>query len=347
MKRRHAPINAEQSSAMLHITNGDATCLNRTPLEGEIIVWRDVLHEGPVPAGLTLEALSRARAEFIHGQGWDRDLGALIRSFEERDSALARFREHDRVLLWFEADLYDQLQILQILDWFSSKDIGTVELAMICIGEFPGVEPFWGLGQLDPEQLASLYGQEVPVTRTMLALAARAWAAFRSSDPRDIEAVLQEDTNALPFLADAFRRHLQQFPCTDSGVSRTGRYILQKLVQGPLPLGRLFNAYQHSEARPFMGDTSFLDLHVRPMAECPCPLIVPGTGTRLPVRENYPPKREDWRVQVGLTATGHAVLAGKKDNVDINGVDRWLGGVHLKGKQASWRWDASRENLAR
>ncbi len=36
---------------MLHITNGDATLpeLRRTGLTGDLLPWRDVLHEGPVP----------------------------------------------------------------------------------------------------------------------------------------------------------------------------------------------------------------------------------------------------------------------------------------------------------
>jgi len=45
---------------MLHITNGDATLRLMGPagLPGEFLPWRDVLHEGPVPAGLDLEVLA-------------------------------------------------------------------------------------------------------------------------------------------------------------------------------------------------------------------------------------------------------------------------------------------------
>jgi len=35
---------------------------------------------------------------------------------------------------------------------------------------------------------------------------------------------------------------------------------------------------------------------------------------------------------------GRAVLEGKRDAVEINGIDRWLGGVHLVVGQV-WRWD--------
>jgi hypothetical protein len=39
------------------------------------------------------------------------------------------------------------------------------------------------------------------------------------------------------------------------------------------------------------------------------------------------------------------VLAGEADHVRLNGIDRWLGGVHLEGDEAAWRWDAAAGRL--
>jgi hypothetical protein len=44
-----------------------------------------------------------------------------------------------------------------------------------------------------------------------------------------------------------------------------------------------------------------------------------------------------------LTAAGRAVLDGRADRVELRGVDRWLGGVHVDG---TWRWDPERSVLA-
>ena len=56
----------------LHLTNGDhaVEVLRAAGMQGEIVPWRDVLHEGPVRADLPLEALSRLRARFIAEAGW-------------------------------------------------------------------------------------------------------------------------------------------------------------------------------------------------------------------------------------------------------------------------------------
>jgi hypothetical protein len=42
---------------------------------------------------------------------------------------------------------------------------------------------------------------------------------------------------------------------------------------------------------------------------------------------------------IRLTDVGQAVLAGHGDRVNVNGIDRWLGGVHLRGHEVEWRWD--------
>jgi hypothetical protein len=39
-----------------------------------------------------------------------------------------------------------------------------------------------------------------------------------------------------------------------------------------------------------------------------------------------------------LTKAGQSVLAGKADFIKLNGIDEWLGGVHLKGDTDMWRW---------
>ncbi len=80
----------------LHVTNGDSTVAT---LGLDALPWRDALHEGPV----VKDGRAR-RAEF---------LGVDEAELERRDR---RLDDHDGdFLLWFEADLYDQLQIAEIL----------------------------------------------------------------------------------------------------------------------------------------------------------------------------------------------------------------------------------------
>ncbi|HYW10257.1 MAG TPA: DUF1835 domain-containing protein, partial [Longimicrobium sp.] len=111
----------------LHVTNGDhaADALRAAGMSGTVVAWRDVLHEGPVPAGLALPELGAVRAAWIAEQGW----GAA--DFRERDAALARFATHDETVLWFEHDLYDQLQLLQVVDWLAEHAPADAPVSLI------------------------------------------------------------------------------------------------------------------------------------------------------------------------------------------------------------------------
>jgi hypothetical protein len=48
------------------------------------------------------------------------------------------------------------------------------------------------------------------------------------------------------------------------------------------------------------------------------------------------------RITLELSGDGWAVLVGEADQIELNGIDRWLGGVHLTGHEVAWRWDKDR-----
>src|SRR6266566_2918064 len=119
----------------LHVTNGDSAgnTLRQTSLGGAVLPWQDVLHEGPVPAGTRRELL-HARSAFVAGCGWG-SRRSILASLERRDRQLLQaLRDGQQVVLWFEHDLYDQLQLVDALALAAAAG-GTPEL--IVVGSFP------------------------------------------------------------------------------------------------------------------------------------------------------------------------------------------------------------------
>jgi redox-sensitive transcriptional activator SoxR len=105
-----------QRPSLLHVTNGESAgnTLRQTALGGAVLSWQDTLHEGPVPA-LPRQELLRTRAGFLALCGWG-DRQAVLASLQRRDAQLLEaLRAGVRVVLWFEHDLYDQLQLLDVL----------------------------------------------------------------------------------------------------------------------------------------------------------------------------------------------------------------------------------------
>ena len=307
----------------LHITNGDSVQLRDTGLPGEVLTWKDVLHEGPVPGSLSLDQMRPIRAHFLAEVG-GRPEPEILGELEKRDQTLARFAEFEEVVLWFEHDLYDQLQLIQILDWFSRQDLGRTKLSLICTNRY--------LGLLTPDELLHLYPERLSVSQRKLELAARAWAAFSAADPNSIVELLQEDTSDLPYLHGALQRHLQQFPSTQNGLSRTERQILEITEGGATRVGAIFRADYEREEAMFMGDSVF-DAYIRRLANARVPLV------RITLE-----KSPFWNAEVAITLEGRAVVRAELDNLGLNGIDRWLGGVHLHGSRV-WRWDGERGKL--
>jgi hypothetical protein len=318
--------------AVLHVSNGDATDLPGTGLAEHLIYWRDVLHEGPVPA-LGAEELRQVRAAFLNGAGAD-DRGEADDMFAERDSVLAANRDGEYVL-WFEADLYDQLQIIQILDRLAGLGVPAERITLICIGEYPGIARFGGLGQLSAAQLRELPASNAPtrLTPAALDLAARAWSAFTAPTPAGLAGVAAARSPQLRFLGEAFDRLGREYPATRDGLSLTERRVLAAVAGGAADAGTAFVRATDRETRPFLGDDWCFAL-MRRLARAAVPLLT-GPAAE-PVGRHTP---------LALTPAGAAVLAGEADHVRLNGIDRWIGGVHLRGADARWRWDDGTEEV--
>ncbi|WP_433366773.1 hypothetical protein ACQPZX_38385 [Actinoplanes sp. CA-142083] len=315
----------------LHVSNGDATDLPGTGLASEVLYWRDSLHEGPVPP-VGAEELRRVRAAFLAGERVD-DRAEGDDMFAERDSILAANRDGDYVL-WFEADLYDQLQIIQILARLGELGVPAGRITLICIGEYPGIARFGGLGELTAAQLRELPSTNAPVRLTPAAieLATAAWAAFRAPAPDGLAAVAASRSGELRFLGEAFDRLGREYPSTRDGLSLTERRILAAVAGGATVAGTAFVRAADRETRPYLGDTWAFAMMDR-MAHAPDPLLHAESA------------KVDRETSLRLTETGARVLAGTADHVTLNGIDRWIGGVHLRGRHVPWRWNDATETI--
>jgi hypothetical protein len=320
---------AQADIATLHVTNGDSTAhsLRRTTFVERVVVWRDALHEGPVPDVSDAE-LRALRVQFLADADRDAGLEQARRSFEERDAALGAGRDGEYVL-WFEADLYDQLQIAQILSRLAALGVPAERITLICIGEYLGIAHFGGLGELRPDQLEGLpAAAAVTLSDDALDLATRAWAALRAPDPRGLAAIVAARSPELRFMPEAFDRLGREYPWTRDGLSLTERRLLAAVAEGAGTAGEAFVNAAGREARPFLGDTwAFAALERLGRARQPL-LAIADAG------------RVVGGTALQLTDLGALVLrGGEHDHVEINGIDRWVGGVHLLGRSPGWRWD--------
>ena len=312
----------------LHVSNGHAATgvIELSGVPGRTQVWCDPLNEGPVPGGISDEELLLVRARFLAANPGEvddvaADLLQWRRAIDDDDS-------YQELVLWFEHDLFDQLNLIQLLTHLGGR-ARPKPVSLVCIDRHPGYPNFKGLGELEPRDVRAMFPLRRHVTTAQYALAKQAWAAYRSPDPRALEDVLALDTSALPFLGAALARHLEEFPSERDGLSRTERRLLEQASDGPAQIHEAFARMHDGERAYYIADAWFFD-RARDLAQASPPLmqltITSDRNTAMPAGT------------IALTPEGRDVLRGDADRVKLCGIDRWLGGVHVHGGGPGWRW---------
>jgi hypothetical protein len=333
------------NTRVLHIANGTSTTgtIEAAGIPGACSIWADPLYEGPVPAGLTDAELLDVRMRYLAGPGdlepttWGADPTLdPVNDMRRWRAVIEGHDAYDELVLWFEHDLFDQLNLIQLLPWIREHLPADKPVSLICIGSYPGRPNFKGLGELTPAELAPLLETRRRIGDQPYAVAQRAWRAFRAPTPEPLDALRHEDTSALPYLAPALTRFLQEYPWTTDGLSRTERRLLDLANGDGITLLNAFPRMHDGERAYYVTDST-LAATAASLARTSPPLLSLDLATV--------DRGHVLRGHVSLTDTGRSVRSGALDRVATCGIDRWLGGVHLESGGPGWRWDDARERI--
>jgi hypothetical protein len=268
---------------MLHITSGDRVgeSLAKAGLPGEVFVWHDILYDGPRNPGWPDDETLKARALFLErttAGGLNREyvLETLRHQYRSLEAVAA-----GNIVLWFDACLFDQSMLAHILTCLLQKGIRNAEL--LCVDTFPGIEPFHGLGQLQPDQLSSLYDRRRAVTDAQFKFAVLADKAFATQDLALLADLSKETAAPLPWMPAAVTRWLEELPDPATGLGRLESLTLAAVIAGCERPDKIFRSVAAADTPPqFWGDT-MLWAKINALAERVPPLVrIEGPGDRLP-----------------------------------------------------------------
>ncbi len=193
----HGTSAPDANVATLHIRCGSdiKSRLTEAGFIGDFLEYSDALCQGPIiddPPWLDQRAAFLGDA-YGPGVGRTRQQIAegLARAEAELQVAASRY---DRVVLWFEHDGYDQINLSRCLAQFAETPPRRLE--MVTLDHYPGAMRFIGLGQLPPEALRLLWDKRTPVTAHCLDVAA-------ATDPTPLAAAVAAEFPELPYLAPA------------------------------------------------------------------------------------------------------------------------------------------------
>ncbi len=258
----------------------------KTGIPREVVVWHDILYDGPRNPGWPDDGTLRARARFLEqatGGGLDRDY--ILRTLQNQYRKLAGAADYEPIVLWFDTCLFDQSMLAHILACMRHRDIRNADL--LCVDAFPGIVPFNGLGQLQPCQLASLYDRRRPLTDAQFGYAEVVDRAFAMQDLVLFTELSRQSDAPLPWIPDAVSRWLQEQPDPATGLGRLESLALEAVQGGCETPGKIFSAVAAADSPPqYWGDIT-LWTKINALAERNPPLVrIEGPVERLPQWES-------------------------------------------------------------
>lgn len=324
------------TAAVVHLVNGDhaAAAIEQAGLGTASIVWRDVLHDGPVH-DVDDEALARLRVAFIADAGWDGESRALS-ALDERDRSLQRcLASPCELVVWFAPGLHDQLQRLQVLARVARHGGLRATVVEAALDGQPAMR--------DARTLQAAFEQRRRVEAATLARALAGWCAFTAGDGAGLDALLEADDAGTPWLDAAIRRWREEFPALGSGLSRTERQVLEALDRGVFRVRDVYvAACHHAEEVVFHADLPFATL-LRRLSSGAVPLLSHPDQRPVTMPDPRSGSRVFWNDSLLITRAGRERLAGVGDWM-LHAPPRWMGGVALHGS-SGWRWDPATNRM--
>ncbi|MDQ3291407.1 MAG: DUF1835 domain-containing protein [Bacteroidota bacterium] len=313
---------------MLHILNGDgmAKSFKQAAIPADdYLIWREILFEGPIVEHRSPVDFWQARQHYISHTYHEAPTTYVLQVTTEV-KRLDTYNQHDEVVLWFEHDLLCQVNLLYLLHWFAQKNLKNTTLSLVCIGSHPEKPDFKGLGELSPEQLAALFPQRQVLTPADLALGDRGWQAYAAPTPESIINFLQEeDFTNLPLLPNALRAHLTRFPSIQNGLNAIEQLLLEIITERQPANIELFVEFWNRTSLFGLGDDQ-IENYLKELEQAN--LII----------------RHD---QISITDLGKKALRFECDYVQLQPLNRCLGGVHLQPGNPYWRWDRVKKEIVK
>ncbi len=291
--------------------------------QGEVVVFHDELSCGPLMKYTDLQTWRVFRENY-----WNsvyRDSATVSLSYEvlERDfySRFVDFEATHDYRLWIGTGLSDQLLLAFLVNLIESHGSDLRSLSVYQFERVPGQSfEIQGLGLLRPNQIRDNCAPYV-LNEKRIRMAKLAWEAVTESDPEKYLLYMSSDDDSLPLLKKAMASVLYRYPKASNGLSYWDETLLECTAKhGPSAASIIAHAIADCfHSLDVVGDVylfSRLKALGRPNL---CQPLVKLNAFDLPIRET----------KVNILPSGIKALSENLNVIKENGIDDWVGGVHL------------------
>ena len=210
----------------LHILNGDSTLhlFQQSGIAGDTFVWNEILCEGPVKFEVGDPEFWKIRQAYltdVFGPG-----ASNYKQLIEEFSILENYEAYDEIILWYEYDLFCQVNLMAILSYLNREGlIHKLNISYICVGEEEGFDRLVGLGQIPVHRYQTHYNNRTALSEADLDFATNVWKSFCSDDPNELDFTLLPHPT-FTYLSGSIMAHFKRFPKKSTGLSSIEDQIL-------------------------------------------------------------------------------------------------------------------------
>lgn len=251
----------EQSMKYLHILNGDATydLFRKTALAGDTLVWREILCEGPTVVEVGSDAYWKVRGDYLISH-FPEGAKAHLAQFQKELSA-TDLRSYDEVVLWFEHDLFCQINLLAVLNWLKESQAIKQQCSWVRVDQLKDYRELTGLGEINPADYPALLESRQQFEPHERLLFAELWELYCSSNQHELVAKSNLlDKARFPYLSAALEKHGQRFPSTENGLSELEEALLQTIASNSLSERQLVGKMLSYDRLYGFGDLQYFNL---------------------------------------------------------------------------------------
>ncbi len=244
--------------SLLHITNGDCFTqrLNTLKLKGDVITWREMLCEGKTLNNVGSESFWKTRFEFLN-KHYRVSKSSFIEKTLKEYRSLCNHKQQNKIVLWFEYDLFCQVNMLAIISWLKNNR-KYAEISLVCSGKVNETDKLFGLNELSDEQLLKLYETRKVLTQDDIEYADYVWQLYCSDNPIRLENLSDFKNYQFDYLQDAVNVHLHRFPSIKNGLNDMENNILQlSLDKKPKSRVELLKTILGNQGLLGFGDTQY------------------------------------------------------------------------------------------
>lgn len=302
---------------LIHVLNGDgmANAFKESAIPyDEIVIWREGFALGPVDNDiLQPENITRRKLFWETYSNIEENLPDYYK-FALPELVKVASIENSTIFLWFEHDLFCQINLLFALSLIRTGN----HVFAISTDSFPGFDDFKGYGQLNPDQLISVFNSNsVQLGIEEITFANQVLINYTEKTPLNLQILLQTQfPEHLSLLKPALSSHLKRFPSTYNGLGIHEHSFLEMIHESNPTKQELVKESLLSDSVFGFGDLEFFKI--------------------LENLSNY--ISYDTR-KLSLNDAGEKLLTGESDFWDVEHTPKWIGGTMISNNFNNIRWD--------